>query len=663
MGIESFFSSFTRNFNIINQFYDTNYDIILDAEYIFLDFNSIIYTIIAKLTNELIDKNTLSFDDINKLIFKNINEYLINLFKRFNLSKLKTIYICLDGTPSFSKMLEQKKRGYISDFIDNILNKYNVENNSNILNWNKSNIKPGTIFMNQLNKFLLDFKYENIKIIVSTSDKSGEAEMKIVDYINTFKELKNKIYFFSPDSDVILLSLISSNSDYINVIKHDKNIISIIDTKLLKSTIYNYCKIRIDIDLDLQKLINDIVFIFTIFGNDFLPKCESINVRYDILLLIDIYLINLNKLGYILNETNIINECLYNFFELLSKHERRLIFRNVFNNLYNNFNKINQLNFLADLNKFKHLSLKKNTNYLSGNIFGKPFYNFYNNILLFIDPLKLNIKYLDFYIIHKNQLFTILHEALQTEYPINQLIIIDLKKINIEDIEYQTINRVKYISQLPRHQTVLVNLNNRDKEEYLINNKLDKYTQIFNPINNFYLKTIKMKDIDKDYFYYYYFHNNKEKIIIEEYLKGLKWVYQYYYLRKDIDEFWYYPYNKVPLFETIITFYSPQCITTNFISNKLNINPIEQLLYVTPINYNNLNNLTNLIDDKHLDKIILFIQNNKDLYYDLNTIYNNNQYNNLFDCSHAMFISKCDYKLLDNIIDINLFIEKCRIYF
>ena len=88
--------------------------------------------------------------------------------------------------------------------------------------------------------------------------------------------------------------------------------------------------------------------------------------------------------------------------------EKRLIFRNAFNNLYNNFNKINQLNFLADLNTFKKLKFNKNIN-LSNNIFGKPFYNFYNNILLFIDPLKLNIKYLDFYTIHKNKLFTILH--------------------------------------------------------------------------------------------------------------------------------------------------------------------------------------------------------------------------------------------------------------
>ena len=164
MGIESFFSSFTKTFNIINQFYDTNYDIILEAEYIFLDFNSIIYPIIAKLSNELIDTENLTFDDINKLIFKNIHDYLVNLFKRFDLSTLQTIYICLDGTPSFSKMLEQKKRGYISDFIENILNKYTIKNNT--LNWTKSNIKPGTIFMNQLNKFLLDFKYENIKMIV-----------------------------------------------------------------------------------------------------------------------------------------------------------------------------------------------------------------------------------------------------------------------------------------------------------------------------------------------------------------------------------------------------------------------------------------------------------------------------------------------------------------
>ena len=46
-------------------------------------------------------------------------------------------------------------------------------------------------------------------------------------------------------------------------------------------------------DVNIKKLIKDIVFVFTIFGNDFLPKFESIQTNFDFLFLIDMYLLNL----------------------------------------------------------------------------------------------------------------------------------------------------------------------------------------------------------------------------------------------------------------------------------------------------------------------------------------------------------------------------------
>ena len=82
-------------------------------------------------------------------------------------------------------------------------------------------------------------------------------------------------------------------------LKYDNlsNQLNLIDVKLLKETIYDYCLERITgsvLDsIQLNKLVRDLVFVFTLFGNDFLPKSEAIQTNQDFLFLIDMYLINL----------------------------------------------------------------------------------------------------------------------------------------------------------------------------------------------------------------------------------------------------------------------------------------------------------------------------------------------------------------------------------
>ena len=614
-----------------------------------MDFNSVIHTISAKVLNP-----KMNFEELNLLIIKNIDKFIINFLKKFNLKKLKLLYIALDGVPTFAKIIEQKKRRYVGDLLNHLIkSKYPTS-------WSKNNISPGTIFMDQINDFLLNLNFnEDFQYIVSTSNENGEAEIKILDLINLLILDKNdKIIFFSPDSDVILLSMLSKNSNFINIIKHDSNklLFTTININLLNNSIYEYCLkriTRINIKLEINKLINDIIFIFTIFGNDFLPKCESIQTNLDLLFLIDIYLINLINHTYILDKKIINNMILYNYFILLSNHERRLLFRNAFLNIYYNYNNINQINFIIDLYKLKNININK---LVDGQIFGKPFYNFYNNILSYIDPFKLYItheKYgvLYFYLIDKYKLFEIIKNYIisNNELPLNQLITINMNKNKFSS--YENINLIKYNSTLPKHLTKLQTLDKEEKEEYLIENKLDKYYNIFNPINDFYKQSIKIKDIDSIYYYKKYFNNDLEKNIVKKYLEGLHWVCEYYFSRKKIDETWYYPYTRVPLFSSIIKYYTPHIILYN---NKLNITSYEHLLYVTPVNINKLDQLYTLFPSHIIEKIIKFIKSHPNYFYDLDKIYKSN-FNNLLDCSHSIFINKCDYKILEDVIDVKKF--------
>ena len=98
---------------------------------------------------------------------------------------------------------------------------------------------------------------------------------------------------------------------------------SMIDISKLKSIILSEFKESLNIKLEKNNVINDIVFIFTFFGDDFLHKLESINVKQDIKFITDIYGTflkkNKNDYIYILQKNNNITNINYNNFLLFLK--------------------------------------------------------------------------------------------------------------------------------------------------------------------------------------------------------------------------------------------------------------------------------------------------------------------------------------------------------
>jgi len=702
MGIEKFFSTINRTFNIISTIeFENNSQDILECDYLLIDFNSIIHNCSSNLINNL-NKNKSSdnlLSDIDEMIIKEVNIFLLNLLKLVKIEEIKEIYIAIDGVPTFSKIMEQKKRRFIGDFINKLLEKYSLP-----FNWSKNNISPGTVFMEKMVKYLnnlknisenklikkedlilelKDYKIFNKinKITISDYEVKGEGEMKILDLINKI-ETKNKILFFSPDSDVILLSMLSNKSNLINVIKYESgkinnNTLSIINIELLKTTILNYCLERIEIkEINIEELIVDLIFIFTIFGNDFIPKCEAIQTNNDFLFLIDIYLINLIDNGYLLKKNrDIITKNFYKFLEKLSKHEDRLLYRNSFQNIYINYNYANQINFIIDLKKLEHIDISKIN--LNSKKFGEQFYNFYNNILFYIDPTQLNFKNtkygsLEFYLYDKIKLIKMIKEILKTKMPLNSQININLKT---NQTNYEILRKIEYESKLKKHIINMKDLTPREKENYLMENRLDKYYHLFNPINQFYNNIVITKNINKSYYYKKYFNNNNQQDIVYQYLNGFKWVHQYYFKRDTniIDETWYYPYTKSPLFDSIIKYFTNLKLDSKMINKKLDMKPLEQLLYITPIKMSDVNKkefyelfIKNDNNNNIKNKIKNFILNNPHFFYNLDEIYyslqSNNLKDNLFDCSNSNYLSKCHYEILNYVIDVNQFIIKLRQY-
>ena len=290
----------------------------------------------------------------------------------------------MNGVPSNGKILEQRKRAYGAAFQKRLLNeKYK----SDKFSWDKSKIKPGTEFMNKLYNSLLKISLD-CKIIISSHLVDGEGEMKIMRYIID-NNIKNGI-IFSPDSDMIILILLLNNN------KPEKFYLMRLDQQLTKKNnnniVYNYSDIFIIKQIILkyiddkigykftenmkEQIIKEIMFIFILFGNDFLPPLESIKIYSDRTFLIDCYIYNYIKNGNIMNynkkwKINITN--FINLIKILESHEFMLLKRNYYETLYERFDSNAKNIFFHNISVLYDM-IKK----LGKNIFTS---NFYKNIL------------------------------------------------------------------------------------------------------------------------------------------------------------------------------------------------------------------------------------------------------------------------------------------
>lgn len=376
MGVEKFFNTLVSSYKskLITNFNTTNADIL------FFDFNSIIHKISTQVISDLNylykillvasnypspklisyfenkyktykDIIYLSIDfihtpsgiqqliidlkkvDINIVIIyqviKNI-EYYIN-----KINDLQLVYISLDGVPTIGKIMEQRHRRYIGEIINyQIINKINnyefpdklsneypynyIEYNKTKFNFPKLNISPGTKFMKELVKSIKNHTFP-VNIQINDDTISGEGEYKIIHFIKLYKNLflNKKIIIYSPDADMILLSSILELD--INIIRFDQqqNEDLFLSTEIFKLLITEYIENKKNIN---QHIINDIIFIFTIFGDDFLPRLEGIQVNLHYEKILGIYK-NIYKSGFIIQDNKLNLPNLLAFFKELKDIE------------------------------------------------------------------------------------------------------------------------------------------------------------------------------------------------------------------------------------------------------------------------------------------------------------------------------------------------------
>jgi 5'-3' exonuclease len=302
MGIPGFFNAISKNYQI-----GVSSSKIIKSPIVYIDFNSLVYTAKYSVANilgkhiksklgfeafdpvqELEDKIDLSNPSTisglrDSMIFDTIKVLVSNILAQ---TSNPTVHIYLDGVPFIGKMIEQRKRALLGSLIEK--GKQLIASNTYIdpldkeftkfepyINLDKMQIKPGTEFMDKLDRWLTS-TYSNPQYTISGFGEPGEAEHKIMQEIISNHGSQDLIVY-SPDADmiVLLLPLCLTNKIYLVRDSVDK---SVYDLNILIEDIAKFFSCK---DETIKKrIIYDICFVYNIFGNDFLPKFDFINI-YD----------------------------------------------------------------------------------------------------------------------------------------------------------------------------------------------------------------------------------------------------------------------------------------------------------------------------------------------------------------------------------------------
>jgi hypothetical protein len=734
---------------------------------------------------DIVDKKAI------ELIKKNLEELYL---KHISSKTLKIIYIAVDGVPNMAKIVEQKRRRYtgyiISKMKKEIYNKHKtkgtVETKRMLYEetkktYDRSKIGSHHIFMKILGEELSNESYiKHIKkicpnletYIVSGPDVPGEGEKKIMEHIIQNK-LSGKYTIYSPDGDVIILSMILKNqvneSSVFNILRYDQDTDSydFVSVNLFMENLIEYITNSFNDQLgktNLTKLnnksiCNDLALIFTFFGNDFVPRIDSINVKSDMEVLMDIYVTHLvesvktkSKFIYVtyhdgkykINYNNLLN-----LFGLLANREDNLIkesfiiehtfhkfYRRVFNNpssLYESISKymkkLNELHidiftFAIDLIKYKikrinevnkgdQIKIKKLKDSIEVDISFKikDVKSGIKNIInkYFESNFAKHIFLLEKYVKKEEQVNKMNEDQTKKKFEDYVMHILNgyLKKANEYEVEsYDKINDImnKYKKNQIKFelaftdrkfrvpvQDYIKNATKRimgikviepseyDYELFKLEWKVGVYEKLLNakkvPFGHFTIDkdTYKLKsdiDADRKTFYDMYFNakiNDEQEIkkIVNEYFRGLLWVFDFYFNQNNQENnfntvsTWFYPYHKSPLIKEVYNILKNDItVTANNLINSINTYNVsrdkfftkrEQYLYITP-----MNNIKER--DVELEKLF----EKKDLYVDLDIVADKileGKGKKVIDCRGATFLAKCTLKTVKD-YSFNDYIKK-----
>lgn len=299
MGIPYYFYTLTKLYpNILLSTLPKNIDIFS------IDFNGSIHPVAQSVNIE-------QDGDINK-IFDALWTKTEDLIK---VVSPKKVCICADGIAPLAKIVQQRKRRYMSSLQKQLDGKTNK--------WNTNAITPGTSFMKSLDKYMYN---KCGKYIYSGSDINGEGEHKIFNYLSN--ETNKNIVIHGMDADLILISLINKSSNNIYLMREqndDKTVI--LDINELYRVIISEMIEKFGIHQE-DDLIDSYCVLCSLLGNDFIPHLMTVGLKNDgHTRLMRHFQEGYKAYGLLVQDGKINKDLLSFFFQELSKDETDLLMK------------------------------------------------------------------------------------------------------------------------------------------------------------------------------------------------------------------------------------------------------------------------------------------------------------------------------------------------
>lgn len=560
----------------------------------------------------------------------------------FSKTCIKKIYFAFDGVPSKAKMREQRNRKYIGTYINDIrthiTKKYKLkqdEINQLDLYKYRQQICTGTDFMNKIEKSLENFD-DRYQIEISSTFKNGEGECKIINAIKNNNQYTNYC-IMSQDTDMIIMCALlyrsecfkNKNFNIFHTDYQDETRYCFLDIKKMLHQLQKYYQVETEHNVTTET-ITDILFMVVIFGNDFMPKLEPLNIskHFDDFCKI---CVQLSKTKAELVKNNRLNiEYLINFFRLLNKNTPAYALDQTLNSKYNNYTRLcKQISLKkTDLIGIYHSELKpiliKPDNIAKyTDIIDKSF----NNLLFFLkNNIVMESDIPNFYKdIHTNPhdsyMVLILPRVLrypdmdQNKNPyefLKSFIKYTNKAVSFDKIKLKNklmLHDYKYYSAVTQTQFKIEN----DK----LSKTLEPYRSIFKidhidlvSANPYACKFINTCGKYYDNYVKQNMTRSEIQKMAQDYVVGLFWFYDYN-MNGNYDSCsdWSFDYSRSPLIDDIIECLEKFKNSEEQIYDILksvsqnSLTPYQHYLYITPNEYTNANISPNLSDVIELDLI------------------------------------------------------------
>ncbi|CEP03179.1 hypothetical protein PBRA_002939 [Plasmodiophora brassicae] len=332
MGVPKFYRWLSERYPLINQAIHDGIRPEFDCMY--LDMNGIIH--VATHGPGTDPSKPLS----ESVAIANVFKYIDKVVRLGRPKRL--LYMCLDGVAPRAKMNQQRQRRFRAaqeraQIREDAIRNGDLSEDAELFDSNC--ITPGTTFMAHLTKHLQFFIRKKIEedplwqqftVLFSGHEVPGEAEHKIARYIRNMKsndgyDGNTRHLLYGLDADLIFLSLathephfallreevvfgIKKFNDARPTSSSSGDDFQLLDISILRECLeYEFRQVDIPFGFDLQRVIDDWIFLAFFVGNDFVPHLPSMDIHHGCLdRLVQVYKSLLPKLtGYITDSGSI----------------------------------------------------------------------------------------------------------------------------------------------------------------------------------------------------------------------------------------------------------------------------------------------------------------------------------------------------------------------